>query len=149
VDDELKKLPESLSENPQGLLLKICQEFLNDVEAKTRRNPSYPQFFKRLYEICSNFQKNILGTELRFSVDFVSQDIPLSAPIALPPPQFVIPTIDDIRPMPAIPQFAAIPTMDDIQQIAPPTPVEWRPSSPISNAQALSSHGTRANLFPS
>lgn len=91
VNERLEKLPESLSDNPQGLLLNLCREFLTDVELRTQRNPAHPQFFKKLYKIFSQLQKSILATKLQFSVDFddttsPSSPIPIQAAVLIPQP---------------------------------------------------------------
>jgi Dynamin central region len=78
VDEQLGQLPESLSENPQGLLLNLCRDFLADVEFRTKRNESHPQFFETLHEIFSLLQKRILATKLEFSVDFNDAAAPSS-----------------------------------------------------------------------
>jgi len=81
VDEELHKLPQSFSDNAQVLLLNLCREFIADVESKTRKNRSYPQFFKQLYEIYLRLQKKIMDTKLRFSVD---SDEPTSSQLEIP-----------------------------------------------------------------
>jgi len=76
VESELRNLPPSFADNPQGHVLGICSSFVRDIENYTNGTPpvsfpsiSTPQSFLRDAAVCySALEKGIKGTRPRFEI---------------------------------------------------------------------------------
>jgi hypothetical protein len=68
VQDGLRSLPESFSENPQGKLLNLCAEFNTRIRECTTGSESYPRFFEGLYDEFEILSKDITATRPNFEI---------------------------------------------------------------------------------
>ena len=68
VDEELRSLPESFSDNPQGKLLNLFAEFCACIKECTTGSDSQPEFFEGLYEEFGKLANDITRTRPNFEI---------------------------------------------------------------------------------
>jgi hypothetical protein len=72
AESELRDLPESLAENPQAELLKLCNKFIRDVEdyasGKSSENPRQRTFIRDSSPHYRSLKDQILSTRPHFKV---------------------------------------------------------------------------------